>query len=546
MALMKFADIDLRGHSSGEIKTICPNCSHKRRKKTDRCLSVHIEKQLFNCWHCGISGSGSNGKAQVYYRPEFKRVPPPDPILSWFQARGITKKTLDDFGISFDDGWIAYPYMENGEVVHIKYRTTDKKFKSTKDSKHILYNIDSIQGVENIIIVEGENDVLALAECGYEAVVSVPDGAQSLAWYKHAEKYLESIKQVTIAVDNDEPGKKLADELARRIGRYKCKIVDWGAGKDANDVLARFDKNAVRQAIGFAERVPEFGIIKVSDFANRVYEIKEKGLQPGCQTGLFGRDYTVKEGQFTTVTGTPATGKTELVESICYYILKRYSWPVGFFTPESMPFERQAVRLAQKAFKKPIAEISVNDLQIFLDWLESRIEYVNPLDQINPDNGRFVNYDLDTILDAFKRVIYRIGARLLVIDPWNEIEHNRPSGMSETDYIGQSLSKINRFCQHYSCHIFIVAHPKKIEKTQAGYSTVLPYDISGSANWWNKSYNILSLWRDIEADENFVDVHVQKIKFAEIGRIGKHTFRFDKTTGVYLKDGGDRPQKDFF
>lgn len=531
---MNFADIDLSGQISGEIKTICPNCSHTRKKKTDRCLSVNIDKRLFKCWHCGIAG-GENGNGFIYQKPEFRRVAPPNPVLEWFQERGITKATLDDFDISFEDGWISYPYKENGNVVHIKYRTRDKKFKSTKDSKHILYNIDSVTDADKIIIVEGENDVLALYEAGYENVVSVPDGAQSLGWYKHAEKYFENVKEFVIAVDNDEPGQKLAQEIARRIGRYKCKIVDWGAGKDANDVLARFDKNAVRQAIGNAHSIPEFGLVRVSDFAHRVFDLKEKGLSAGCQTGLFGSNYTVKEKQFTTVTGTPGTGKTELVESICYYIIKEYWWPVTFFTPESMPFERQLVRLAQKAFKKPLSEISNEELQVFVDWAERWIEYVNPLDQINPDNGRFVNYDLDMILDSFKKSIYRIGSRLLVIDPWNEIEHSRPSGMSETEYIGQSLSKINKFCQHYDCHIFIVAHPKKVERTATGYAVVKPYDISGSANWYNKSYNILSLWRDMDSSDSLVDVYIQKIKFSEIGSLGTHTFEFNMSNGCYKK-----------
>lgn len=42
----------------GEHRTTCPNCSHLRSKKRDRCLSVKIDADgaQYNCWHCGFSG----------------------------------------------------------------------------------------------------------------------------------------------------------------------------------------------------------------------------------------------------------------------------------------------------------------------------------------------------------------------------------------------------------------------------------------------------------------------------------------------------------
>jgi hypothetical protein len=45
-------------NKNGEQRTICPECSHLRRKKKDRCLSVKIDADgaQFNCWHCGFHG----------------------------------------------------------------------------------------------------------------------------------------------------------------------------------------------------------------------------------------------------------------------------------------------------------------------------------------------------------------------------------------------------------------------------------------------------------------------------------------------------------
>jgi len=47
----------------------------------------------------------------------------------------------------------------------------------TKALKKIFYNIDSIIGHPECVIVEGEMDVLALHEAGVTNAISVPNGA---------------------------------------------------------------------------------------------------------------------------------------------------------------------------------------------------------------------------------------------------------------------------------------------------------------------------------------------------------------------------------
>ena len=44
-------------------------------------------------------------------------------------------------------------------------------------------------------------------------------------------------------------------------------------------------------------------------------------------------------------------------------------------------------------------------------------------------------------------LLCRYGIRGLVIDPYNELDHQRPSYMSETEYVSQMLTKIKRFAQ---------------------------------------------------------------------------------------------------
>ena len=45
-------NIDLRGHTSGHVKTFCPFCHEHRHDKRDKSLSVDIDKGLYKCHYC--------------------------------------------------------------------------------------------------------------------------------------------------------------------------------------------------------------------------------------------------------------------------------------------------------------------------------------------------------------------------------------------------------------------------------------------------------------------------------------------------------------
>jgi twinkle protein len=78
---------------------------------------------------------------------------------------------------------------------------------------------------------------------------------------------------------------------------------------------------------------------------------------------------------------------------------------------------------------------------------------------------------------------------------------------------------------------------KKIESVEQSAVTQYPivtlYDISGSAHFFNKCDNGLSLWRDKYAGDNLAQIHVQKIRFRECGKLGMADLRFDWQSGRY-------------
>jgi twinkle protein len=142
------------------------------------------------------------------------------------------------------------------------------------------------------------------------------------------------------------------------------------------------------------------------------------------------------------------------------------------------------------------------------------------------------DFTLKSILDHVVMLKKRKGIDWFVIDAWNKLEHNYTD--SETKYIGQSLDMIVNFCERHDVHCFLVAHPTKIRKQKDSNTYEVPnlYDIAGSANFFNKTDNGITVYRDMETKQN--SVFVQKVKFSHWGEPGQANFTYDLTSGLFI------------
>jgi twinkle protein len=68
-------------------------------------------------------------------------------------------------------------------------------------------------------------------------------------------------------------------------------------------------------------------------------------------------------------------------------------------------------------------------------------------------------------------------------------------------------------------YTFSYCSPHKIEEgAQGKYEVPTLYNISGSAHFFNKTDNGITVYSDFES--NNVDVYVQKIRYSWLGKIG--------------------------
>lgn len=545
--------IEVRGNS-GEEDTTCPQCSESRKNRRARCLSVNIDKGVWTCHHCGWAGGLGTGEqsrpvvTKTWRRPTYQvaAIKPTEGSLTWFATRGITPEVVarNQLGVAsayfpqLEDSAnaVTFPYLRGDEVINVKYRTKDKHYRMEKGAERVLYGLNDIG--ETLIWVEGEMDKLSVEVAGFVSCVSVPDGAPTPNTKNYDSKFdfmdapeLERAKFHIIAVDNDEPGVRLEDELLRRLGRDTCKVARWPAGcKDANDVLRTYGAETLRNCIEGAQWVPVEGEHAVSEYSESMDRLYRYGMPSGLATPWASVNplYTVMAGEWTLVTGIPGHGKSEWLDALMVRLAQDHGWCFAIFSPENQPTEYHLSKLAEKYIGKPFGSgpsdrMTPDEKEIAIGFLDDHFVFLMP--------------ELPTVeglIERLKCIVKRRGIRGVVLDPWNEIDHTRTGGLSETEYISQSLSKLRAFARAHGVHLWIVAHPTKLQKEPDGsYPVPTPYDVAGSAHWRNKADNCIAVWRNTAANTSAVEVHVQKVRKKSVGQVGMATLRYDRITGQY-------------
>jgi twinkle protein len=272
--------------------------------------------------------------------------------------------------------------------------------------------------------------------------------------------------------------------------------------------------------------------VRVRDLSDALATLYAEGLPSGLSPGwsALARLYTVRPGELTVVTGIPGHGKSTLLSAMLINLAVQQGWTFAVCSPENAPLERYAARLIELYVGAPFSagpnqRMSHEMVEQAKSWLDAHVSFLLP-EEHSPTVAH--------LLDLARTQVFRMGVKGVIIDPWNELDHSRPSHLQETEYISQALSQIRRFTRQHQVHVWLVAHPTKLQKTSDNqYPVPTAYDIAGSAHWRNKADNVLSVWRDVMASDHRVQVHVQKIRFREVGRLGMVELEFDPLTGRF-------------
>jgi len=540
----KLQELGMQAEKTG--KYLCPKCSHNRKNKTEKCLSVTYDHEgiIYKCHNdCGFQGFipyRTKVKTEKRYKkPDFpKQEDDKEKVYKWFESRKISRKTIDKFGIGYTGKEIIFPYYKNGELVNIKYRDSNKKFRQEKDTEKTFFGMDLVTDFSQLVIVEGEIDVLSLNEVGIEAV-SVPQGAseQNLECIENCFDWLQQFKEYVIAVDNDNTGDKLRLNLINRLDKTKCKTVNFKQYKDSNEVLMNDDD--LRLIIEQAEPVAPEGVITFYDCMDEILDFRENGYTKGYSTGWDSVDekFTIKTGYLMVITGYPSRGKSTFADNLLLNLSEKYKLKhlmASFETTNARHF----TTLAQMRAKKKLSLINNTEFTKVYDFIAEHFF------RLQMSRG----WNITDIIEQCKLAIRKYGIKTLVIDPYNRLEGTLVE--REDKFIATILSELSSLAKQLDILIIFIAHPKSPDNDKA--PTL--YSISGGANWYNMADYGLVIHRERDKNteklSNEPVLHIGKIKDFNIGDpaggkvelyYDRDTYRITekvKTIGNYKYSGG--------
>ena len=147
-------------------------------------------------------------------------------IRAYLNNRGIPDEFIHRFklgqGTFYGKEWITIPVKDiNGKYALVKLRKlpndnsdSPKMLVYPKGAEHQIYNVDAFKKSSELVICEGEMDCLVLLANEIPAITSTGGcGTFKDEWLE----LVKNLDKVTICFDKDEPGKKAANEFAKRV-----------------------------------------------------------------------------------------------------------------------------------------------------------------------------------------------------------------------------------------------------------------------------------------------------------------------------------------
>jgi twinkle protein len=526
------------GFKDRQKQDVCPFCSQDRKKKTDKCVSLDWDKGFFSCNHCGEKGQLHTFKKKesekIYTKPQItlKTSVYSDNFINYVSnTRSIDLNALKALKVRESKEWmpqtkkeencICFDYYLNNEIINVKYRDARKNFKLYKDAEKIFYNLDNIRTEKECIIVEGEFDVLSFVSAGIFNVVSVPNGFNlkgnlNLDYLDNYIDFFENKETIFIAVDNDDAGRKGGDELIRRLGAEKCKIVNFNDCKDANDYLIKYGKEALKNTIKLAKDVKIDGVFSVTDTAVSMLNSYRNGQKRGETTGVpeVDKAWTWRGKEVNLWTGYQNEGKSLFLNQLALMKSIISGWKFAVFSPENFPLDDFFNDLIETFIGKSCDPFYKNNYMSEEDYRYG-MEFINEhFFVIYPEK----DFKIQTIFDKTSYLVKKHGIRGLIIDPYNTVEHMLNNGEREDLYISRFMSQLKRFSVEKDLSVNLVAHQLtavKNEKDGGRYFRPELNKIKGGGTFADKADNCLFVWRPNRALD-FKDPDVifgsQKIK----------------------------------
>ena len=205
--------------------------------------------------HTYIPTPGQEEEFEEFIKEAKARLRPELPIVQeYITARGIKYEMLERFEWGYvphdeDAGQVeclVVPFRVRGKIRAIRGRAYDGRKGAVKNSRFSLWNLDSLEGKSQAVIVEGESDALrtiqALEACGVDIpVVSVPGNNFRKEW----KREFEGIRTIYLIPQDDDASANFVRSALAVLGEERCKVVElpWKRGDVGKDICEWLTRN---------------------------------------------------------------------------------------------------------------------------------------------------------------------------------------------------------------------------------------------------------------------------------------------------------------
>jgi hypothetical protein len=387
--------------------------------------------------------------------------------------------------------WLAFPWLRQGECVGMKYRILPayqanypQRFDREAGCMSILFNVDALQGHEEIILTSGESDALALLTLGFDNVIATTTGESNLP--ASAVDQLAKKVKVFVPYDNDVAGQKGVREVGKRIGYDRTWLVRLPEGvHDVNDYLVTGGTSDGFQPL--LEAAVQLDIPSISTVAEALNRLEmEKAIGTWDDVDELTPWPTVnrrvgrwRPGNLIVLSGPQGTGKTTWALNVATFWASK-GIPALMYCLE-MSVEELVQHVLCAHYERPeeriTSDVIVQARQDLAEWPL----YLGANPRIT---GR------DEVIELLNHAIRRYGLRLVIFDNLHilarSIDHR-------TEEIGVLTKGLKLLAMEAEVPILLIAQPRKLQPGQM----MTPWDLKDSVDIFSDADQILLLHREL-------------------------------------------------
>jgi twinkle protein len=460
----------------------------------------------------------------------------------WLEDRRIPSELAGEIGLHSRGADLAFPYRTaDGSLAFTKWRKPAKDFRIEPSGQVLLpWLLDRLNAAlsDTLIWTEGEIDTLSFLAAGAQNVTSVPNGATGkpgegeivprddtgflYMWKDGALRpELASFKRHILATDGDTPGQVLRNELAVRLGRKACWFVTYPAGcKDANDVLQKHGAEGVLRLLDDARPIVPDRLVRFSEIP------RSSSVSLSSGWGSLDDHLMISLPELMVIGGPPNHGKSQFSLAMVANLARVHGMRAAIIQFEdSVDRHREDLERYAKAWQNGNGALIKTRPE---QWIDDMFVTIAPPEAIDEAEEMTLAWLKERIHEAATRH----GCKVVLIDPWNEIEHLWGGNESETAYTGKALRQIKALAKAYDLLVIVVTHPSKSGGMKADNEELTLYDLAGSAHWNNKPDHGIMIRRQRGTDETLVNIAKCR-DFRKRGVPGQVIMRFDPRSASF-------------